>query len=83
MLWFRFRIKRHSELKDIFYLYTCYEIKSKSLSSSLTKILVAFTTKNGMSSAKRLTVEVIFSDKSLIYTKKNRGPKMDPFGTTI
>ena len=34
-----------------------------------------------MSSAKTLTVEVIFSDKSLIYTKKNRGPKIDPFST--
>ena len=26
-------------------------------------------------------MEVIFSDKSLIYTKKNRGSKMDPCGT--
>ena len=26
-------------------------------------------------------MEVIFSDKSLIYTKKNREPKMDPCGT--
>ena len=34
-----------------------------------------------VSSAKTLTVEVIFSDKPLIYTKKNRGPKMDPFST--
>ena len=41
-----------------------------------------FTTEKGdVSSAKSLTVEVIFSDKSLIYTKKNRGPKMDSCGT--
>ena len=45
-------------------------------------MLGSFTTeKRDVSSAKSLTVEVIFSDKSLIYTKKNRGPKMDPCGT--
>ena len=41
-------------------------------------MLESFTTeKRDVSSAKSLTVEVKFSDKSL-YTKKNRGPKMDP-----
>ena len=65
--------------------YVCLfisEINSKSLFSSLAEMLVSFTTeKRDVSSAKSLTVEVTLSDKSLIYTKKNRGPKMDPFGT--
>ena len=34
-----------------------------------------------MSPAKSLAVEVNFYGKSLIYTKKNREPKMDPCGT--
>ena len=37
--------------------------------------------KRDVSFAKSLTVEVFFSDKSSIYTKKNRGPKIDPCGT--
>ena len=37
--------------------------------------------KKDVSSAKSLTVEVIFSNKSLIYAKKNRKPGMDPCGT--
>ena len=65
--------------------YACLfisEINSKSLFSSLAEMLVSFTTeKRDVSSAKSLAVEVILSDKSLIYTKKNRGPKMEPFGT--
>ena len=45
-------------------------------------MLGSFTTeKRNVSSAKSLTVGVVFSDKSLIYSKKNRGPKMDPCGT--
>ena len=45
-------------------------------------MLGPFTTeKRDASSAKSLTVKVIFSDKSLMYTKKNTRPKMDPFGT--
>ena len=39
------------------------------------------TEKRVVSPANSLTLEVIFSNKSLIYTKKNRGPKMDPCGT--
>ena len=42
-------------------------------------MLGSFTTeKRDVSSAKSLAVEVILSDKSWIYTKKNRGPKMEP-----
>ena len=42
-------------------------------------MLGSFTTeKRDVSSAKSLAVEVILSDKSWIYTKKNRGPKMKP-----
>ena len=42
----------------------------------------SFTTeKSDVSSAKSLIVEEIFSNKSLMYTKKNRRPKMDPCGT--
>ena len=45
-------------------------------------MLGSFTTeKRDVSSAKSLTVQVNFSDKSLIYAKKNRGPKMDPCDT--
>ena len=45
-------------------------------------MLGLFTTENkDLSSVKSLTVEIIFSDKSLIYTKKNSGPKIDPSGT--
>ena len=41
-------------------------------------MLGSFTTQErNVSSAKSLTVEVIFYDESLIYTKKIRGPKMD------
>ena len=35
-----------------------------------------------MSSAKSLTLKIIFSAKSLIYTKKDRGPKTDPCSTS-
>ena len=45
-------------------------------------MLVSFTTeKRHVSSGKSLTVEVIFCDKSLIYTKKKRELKMDPCST--
>ena len=45
-------------------------------------MLGSFTTeKKDVSSAKSLAVEVILSDKSWIYTKKNKGPKMDPCHT--
>ena len=45
-------------------------------------MLGSFTTeKRGVLSANSLTVEVIFSDRLLIYTKKNRGPKVDLWGT--
>ena len=45
-------------------------------------MLGSFTAeKRDVSSAKCLTVEVIFSDKSIIYNKKNSGPKIDPCST--
>ena len=39
------------------------------------------TEKSGASSAKRLAFVVKPSGKSLIYAKKNRGPRIEPFGT--
>ena len=48
----------------------------------MAEILRLFTTeKRDVLSAKSLTLEVIFSDKSLIHSKKNRGSKIDPCGT--
>ena len=45
-------------------------------------MLGPFTTeKRDVSSAKSLAVEVIFSDRSLMYNKRNTEPKTDPFGT--
>ena len=60
-----------SGLKDIFHLYAHSEIYSKSLFSLLAEMSGSFTTeKSSVSSAKSLTVEKIFSDKSLIILRK-------------
>lgn len=39
------------------------------------------TEKSAVSSAKSLVFVVKPSGKSLIYTKKNRGPRIEPYGT--
>ena len=50
----------------------------------MAEILGSFTReKSDVSYIQRAWLEVIFSDKSLIYTKKNRGPKIDPCGTPV
>ena len=74
-----------SGLKDIFHLYAHSEINciySKSLFISLAEILGSFTRKKReVSSAKSLTVEVVFCNRSLIYAMKNSGLKVDSCGT--
>ena len=60
------------------------EILIKSSFSCNDDRLILWTTeKIELSSAKSLAVDDRFLDKSLIYTKNNRGPKKDPWGTPV
>ena len=71
-----------SGLNDIFHWYAQLEILIKSSFSCNNDRLISWTTeKIEVSSAKSLAVDDRFLDKSLIYTKNNRGPKTDPWGT--
>ena len=70
-----------SGLNDIFHWYAQLEILIKSSFSCNDDRLISWTTeKIEVSSAKSLAVDDRFLDKSLIYTKNNRGPKTDPWG---
>ena len=68
-----------SGLNDIFQLYAHWEIVSKSFvrSLALSSVFVA-TEKREVSSTNNLTLDFNPSDKSLIYIRKNKVPKMDP-----
>ena len=68
-------------LNDIFHWYAQLEILIKSSFSCNDDRLIWTIEKTEVSSAKSLAVDDRFLDKSLIYTKNNRGPKTDPWGT--
>ena len=71
------------ELNDIFHWYAQLEILIKSSCSCNDDRLISRTTeKIKVSSAKSLAVYDRFLDTSLTYTKTNRGPKIDLWGTT-
>ena len=68
-------------LNDIFHWYALLEILIKSpFSCNNDRLTSLATEKIEVSSAKILAIDDRFLDKSLIYTKNNRGPKMDPWG---
>ena len=73
-----------SGLNDSFHWYGQLKILIKSSFSCNDDRLILWTTeKIEVSSAKSLAVDDRFLDKSLIYTKNNRGPKKDPWGTPV
>ena len=71
-----------SQLNIIFHWYACWEIFDKSSLGLFKEFECCLTTeKIGVSSAKSLGLESNLLGKSFIYTKKNNGPKIDPWGT--
>ena len=71
-----------SGLNDTFHWYAQLEILIESSFSCNDDRLISWTTEQiKVPSAKSLAVGDRFLDKSLIYTKNNRGPKIDPWGT--
>ena len=70
-----------SGLNDIFHWYAQLEILIKSSFSCNNDRLILWTTeKIEVSSAKSLAVDDRFLDRSLIYTKSNKDPKISPLG---
>ena len=71
-----------SELSDTFQLYAHLEIISRSSVRLLVLSSLLLTTeKKEVSSANNLTLDFNPPGKLLIYIRKNKGPKMDPWGT--
>ena len=71
-----------SGLKDILQLRAHWFINSKSWFMSIAAALESSTTVNNeVSSAKSLTLHLKSSVRSFMYTRKNRGPKIEPWGT--
>ena len=69
-------------LKDIFHLFAHCLRRFKSSFKSLAADTGSRTTvKNDVSSAKSFTLHTRLSVRSLIYTKKKRGPNIEPWGT--
>ena len=69
-----------SGLNDIFHWYAQLEILIKSSFSCNDDRLISWTTKKvEVSSSKSLAVNNGSYDRSLICTKNNRGPKVDPW----
>ena len=71
-----------SGLNDIFQLCVHSDIFWRSLFNTSAEVLLLCTTENReVSSAKRFTVNSMFSDKSFMYIRKKSGPRIDPSGT--
>ena len=71
-----------SGLNDIFRWYAHSDIFCKSLFNSFAEVLGSWTMENNdVSSANSFTVDVMSTDRSLMYIRKKSGPKMSPWGT--
>ena len=69
-------------LNDIFQKYAECKILVRSWFKISADVFGSLTTWNiDVSSAKGLTVDFRFSDKSLMWIRKNKGPSIDPCGT--
>ena len=73
-----------SGLKSIFHWYAHWEITLRSRFKYLADSLISWTIgKTDLSSANNSAMEMSRSDRSIIYIKDNRGPRMDPCGTPV
>ena len=71
-----------SGLNCIFHWYAHWDIISRSLFNWVAATSFSYTTVNKeVSSAKSRASELTFSTRSLMYTRKNRGPRTEPWGT--
>ena len=78
ILWASFEA---SGLKNIFHLYAhCNIFDNSSLRDNDEEMESSATEKIELSSTKSLAFEVNPSGKSLIYTKNNKGPRIEPCG---